>query len=311
MRLAHLSDLHVLDMQGISPWRFFNKRLLGGANLLLGRAKAHQPHLLEAALEEIQRLGCEHVVVSGDLTNLGLESEFARVAAILRRHCRPEQVTLVPGNHDRYTLGAALAGRFERGMAEWLVNDLPVMSGGRAWPKVRLLGPVALIAVDSAPPQPWLVSGGWVGPSQRQALATLLRHPDVESRRKVVLMHHHLQRPPHKKREFPRGLLDRRRVLAVLGQGGVEVVLHGHNHRRQVQRIDVGSGTPLVVCEAGSTTVARARDTALLGKFNVYGFSPHGLDEVLTYLWQPRAQRFVAWKQVTFSVDGAMTERSL
>ena len=49
MRLAHISDLHVLDLKGIKPWRFLNKRVTGGLNLLLGRSKIHRPELLDTA----------------------------------------------------------------------------------------------------------------------------------------------------------------------------------------------------------------------------------------------------------------------
>ena len=37
MRLAHISDLHVLSLRGVRPLEFANKRIVGGLNLLTGR----------------------------------------------------------------------------------------------------------------------------------------------------------------------------------------------------------------------------------------------------------------------------------
>src|SRR5690554_6518437 len=86
MLLAHLSDIHVLDLAGVRFYRFFNKRVTGGLNLLLKRSKAHKPALLEEALDRIEGLGCDHVLVTGDLTNLALPSEFERARRILEAH---------------------------------------------------------------------------------------------------------------------------------------------------------------------------------------------------------------------------------
>ena len=49
MLLAHISDLHVLDLTGVRPWRFLNKRMTGGLNLVLGRRRMHRIEVVEAA----------------------------------------------------------------------------------------------------------------------------------------------------------------------------------------------------------------------------------------------------------------------
>ena len=43
MRVAHFSDLHVLDLEGVSTSRFLNKRFTGWVNLRLKRQHKHRP----------------------------------------------------------------------------------------------------------------------------------------------------------------------------------------------------------------------------------------------------------------------------
>jgi hypothetical protein len=53
MRIAHLSDPHLLDLDGVSPWRLLlNKRLTGYANILLKRGHAHRPRFVDAIVDE-------------------------------------------------------------------------------------------------------------------------------------------------------------------------------------------------------------------------------------------------------------------
>ncbi len=71
MRIAHFSDLHVLALDGVGAWRFLNKRLTGWMNLRLKRSHKHHESHVRAVAREITRAHVDHVVVTGDLTNLG------------------------------------------------------------------------------------------------------------------------------------------------------------------------------------------------------------------------------------------------
>src|SRR6185369_3679834 len=75
-RIAHISDLHVLSRTG-AHWRamLFNKRITGYANTLLRRGRVHRREFLLAVLKAAAK-EADHVVVTGDITNLALESEF-------------------------------------------------------------------------------------------------------------------------------------------------------------------------------------------------------------------------------------------
>jgi Icc protein len=103
MRIAHVSDVHLLH-----PHR-------AAASLsarLVSYARAFDPVARKARLERALALavarGADHVVVSGDLTEIGAPAQFEAFGeALANAGLRGDQVTLVPGNHDAY--GAASA----------------------------------------------------------------------------------------------------------------------------------------------------------------------------------------------------------
>lgn len=103
MRIAHLSDVHILDPGAgtrKAGYRFAAKLVS------MGRRVDPRPRTerLQRALAHAKKAGAEHVVISGDLTEVGEEVEFRHVAEILESSGFPaESFTLVPGNHDAYT----------------------------------------------------------------------------------------------------------------------------------------------------------------------------------------------------------------
>src|SRR3954447_19814049 len=127
MRIAHFSDLHVLALDGVPPQRFLNKRFTGWVNLRVKRAHKHRPAHVRAIAREITRAKVDHVVITGDLTNLALEQEFEATKQLLEDDLQLDaaNVTVVPGNHDLYTRGALRARLFTTFFAHYMVSDLP------------------------------------------------------------------------------------------------------------------------------------------------------------------------------------------
>ena len=66
VRIAHLSDLHLLSLEGAVPYRLFNKRITGYLNLRFHRKSVHKPRAVRAAARAIKLLGIDHVVITGD-----------------------------------------------------------------------------------------------------------------------------------------------------------------------------------------------------------------------------------------------------
>lgn len=248
-RIGHVSDLHVLSHTG-AQWRamLFNKRITGYANLLLHRARVHRREYLEAVLAQGSN-DADHLVVTGDITNLALEDEYEDARLLLDDIARRTEVTVVPGNHDIYLPAVFHDRRFAHYFAQFLRSDLPEFATD-LFPCVKLRGPVAIIAISSGVPRPPFIAAGAVGAPQRDALAKVLAHPEVARRTAVILIHH----PPVDDRsrlaQLRDGLVDAadvRRTLQPLKRG---LVLFGHVHFR-------------VRCRLGNLDVVGASGAAL------------------------------------------------
>ena len=114
MRIAHLSDPHLLDLAGVPSGRLLgNKRLTGYLTIKLHRGSAHRREVVEAMVDDINRGGFDHVVITGDVTNLALEPEFELARRVFDRlEVGPANVSVIPGNHDVYTRGSERSQRF-------------------------------------------------------------------------------------------------------------------------------------------------------------------------------------------------------
>jgi 3',5'-cyclic AMP phosphodiesterase CpdA len=297
MKIAHLSDLHLLAMGGVPPWRFLNKRMTGMANLRLKRASIHRSEYVRAIAREIRSTGVDHVVITGDLTNLALESEFELARDVIERDLGLDasRVTIVPGNHDVYTRGSFRSRRFERYFARWLESDLPDLrpsSARTAFPVVKLRGPAAIVALSSAVPRLPLVAAGQLGHAQLEALARVLEHPEVKKRFLVLALHHPAVHPWSAAKAYLEGLRDADALLSLLEPLRAGLVLHGHLHRR-IQRSLSTRGGELQQLGATSASLHNAAPDRMAG-FNVYELDERGLSRVDAFVYDPEASTFRA-----------------
>ncbi len=279
MKIAHISDLHLLALEGNAARRFLNKRFTGWVNLRYRRKAIHKPDVARAVARELRERDVDHVVITGDVTNLALESEFELVRRYLEHDLgfEPSRVSMVPGNHDVYTQGSHRARRFQCYFGEYITTDLPdatsVPDVGR-FPYVRLRGPVAFIGLSSAVPRPILMASGHIGPAQRAALHALLGHEEVRRRLPVILQHHPFHNPPKALKRYMNGLEDADAENDVLQGVDRGLLLHGHLHRRVKQRITTGGGH---IDAVGSTSASLLdpRDERM-GGFNLYEVDDEG-----------------------------------
>jgi predicted MPP superfamily phosphohydrolase len=114
--LAHLSDPHLPPLPAARLRDLTGKRALGYLNWTRNRHKYHRREVLDALVADMQAQRPDHIAVTGDLVNLALESEFAPAQAWLESVGTPQQVTVVPGNHDAYVRATRhrFAGAFEQ-----------------------------------------------------------------------------------------------------------------------------------------------------------------------------------------------------
>jgi 3',5'-cyclic AMP phosphodiesterase CpdA len=285
MRIAHLSDLHALDLTGVRWTRFINKRLTGLVNLVGRRRDAHPLHLLDAVIDAVREAAVDHVVITGDVSNLALESEFAAVRERLERLGPPERVSLIPGNHDIYTRGAARARRFEHHFAPWLFE--PGADPATApYPTLKRPGEeIAIVGFRSAEPRAPLIATGRVTEDQLARFDMLVASGALAGRYPIALVHHNLHRRTWRK-NLMHGLKDRDAFLGRLAAGGVRLLLHGHTH--YAHRFESHG---ITIIGSGSSTW-KSSDPAHVARFNVYTIEGGELVGTRVHRWEASAERF-------------------
>lgn len=279
MRIAHISDVHVKWPAGRGgPWyRYLNKRVLGGLNLLLHRS--HPIEIMEALVADLRGDPPDHLVVSGDLTNLAFEAEFERARGYIDAiGLPPERVSLIPGNHDTYTRGSYRERLLEAAFADYL--------GGPdvTWPRKQVREGVAFVSTTSCVPTPWFRAWGRMGAEQLARVGALLRE---ESGFKVVLVHHppllwngEPDRPSH-------GNKDGAELLRVCREGGAHMLLCGHVHRNYSYVLEGG----LRIECAGSATEA-PKAFGQRATYNRYLVEDGALKEHEVRAFHPTAKQF-------------------
>ncbi|MFO8074231.1 MAG: metallophosphoesterase [Polyangia bacterium] len=294
-RIVHLSDLHFPLRDPVPLRALLGKRALGWANLRLRRAAVHSLEVAEALLESAAREEADLVLITGDFVNLALAGELRRASRILQGSgLDPGRTMLLPGNHDRYTPLADLAGAYERAMSDWLPLGFD-RSGG--YPLLRALGPVSVLGLDTATWRGPLRAAGRLDRMQLERLAEALASPSLERRHPVIAMHH----PPFRlrgaaARDWRNGLEGRERLRAVL-RGRSCTLLHGHLHRaarREEGRMEI-VGAP----SASSDTA----DSSTRAAYHLYTFDREGLCEAVAITLAADGSGFVRAPLVNRALD--------
>lgn len=249
--LAHLSDLHLLEAEHGLRSGLPRRRL---AYLSAGRRHDAEDRRRRAlrALVTARKSGADHVLVTGDLTEDGIEAQYEVLAEVLHASgLAPERVTLLPGNHDLYAAGdafaKALAGPL-RAFAATSAAGVPIM-----------LRDAAVLPVSTAVAQPYQLSAGKVGAPAIASVGKLAEATRRSGRALVLAMHH-----PPAKRAMPLmqwidGLRDHAAMRAVLAEHEHVHVVHGHTHEATDEGVRPGATPRIFGTEAvvGSDTPVR------------------------------------------------------
>ncbi len=303
MRFVHISDPHLLSLSGARLADYASKRWIGRMNLLVSRGRHHRPEVFDALVDDINREAVDHVVVTGDVTNIALpcEFEFAR-GRFDRLAGGPPGVTVVPGNHDAYVQqGAELFSHhfepYHLPDADWLWPDgapdsLGERSGAR-WPVVRVRGDLAIIGLSTSLQTPWFTAYGVLGDVQLERLRAALGDSRLAGKFRVIAIHHPPAGPPSSSRI--RGLRDRARLAEILAESGAELVLHGHEHRDLVAEL---SGPRGAIPVRGIPSASyEAHDHNRIARYRIYELERSAGSErpvvarEIVRIWDPANQR--------------------
>jgi 3',5'-cyclic AMP phosphodiesterase CpdA len=237
LTVAHLSDPHLTTLENARPRALLNKRLLGYLSWWRRRRLVHDRRVLSAVVDDLAASSPDQLVVTGDLTHIGLPEECAEAAEWLDALATRAPLFVVLGNHDRYTRDDPLT-TVER-WRDYLRGD-----DDAELPSVRVRGRVALIGVDTALPTAPFLATGAVGERQRARLAQLLETLGAQGCFRLVAMHHS---PLPEGHAWRKRLTDAGEVMAIFERAGAELVVHGHGHVERHDVVPTANGPMLVL----------------------------------------------------------------
>jgi Icc protein len=219
--LAHISDLH------------------------LGKNAAAEAGVT-AIRDALIAAGIDHVVITGDVTHRGRIVELASFWKIVAPLMNRDQLTLVPGNHDR--LGDDVAEAIH-GVARVAVTNAPGLH---------------LVRFDSTGThnRGWLAGHGVMTDTDVGAIDAAVGAAPAGAL-VIVMLHHHVLPLPadHAAERLVSWLgypyadeLERGRTLLASLRGRCDLVLHGHRHAPQSTTLFAEDARPLSIYNAGSST---------------------------------------------------------
>ena len=222
MRIVHLSDIHVW-LYTLNPLRLLSKRAVGMMELLAGRARKFRRERLREVIEQVSGLAPDHLLITGDLTTTALSDEFRDArAALAPLLADPSRVTVIPGNHDRYTTGSVRSRQFER----WFGAFAP--PGPYPWLR-PLDGETAILGLDAT--RSHISASGRLPLKQFERARALLADPRERPRRLIVACHYPLVAPAANASELhPKRMKNAEDVARWLAGIGPHLYCCGHVH---------------------------------------------------------------------------------
>jgi 3',5'-cyclic AMP phosphodiesterase CpdA len=263
--LAHLSDPHLAPLPKPRLRELLGKRATGYFNWVRNRHLIHSRPMLDKLTADLAVQHPDHIVVTGDLVNIALEAEFGPACDWLKTIGSPQDVTLVPGNHDAYV--ASTWPRCGHVWLDYMRGDDAADVAHARFPYLRRRGPLLLIGVSTAVPTAPFMATGRLGQQQLAELAALLAQHASDDCFRVLLIHHPLRSPASRRHKR---LTDATALLDVLRVHGVQLILHGHDHKHSLMWFD-GPSTriPAIGVPSASGAVRAKHDAAAYNLFRI------------------------------------------
>lgn len=242
---AQISDPHLSSLEGVRPGELLSKRALGYLSWRRRRRFEHRPEVLAALQQDLDQFELDQVLVTGDLTHVGLPQEFRQALTWLENLGAPDHVAVIAGNHD-----ASVPSPWKDTFALWLdymASDAPAGpqdSLTALYPSLRTRGDIAFIGLNTACPKPPFMATGTAGPEQLARLPALLDAAHARGQFRVVYLHHS---PLPGREKWRKRLTDAAEVQAIISRHGAELVLNGHGHRAHYDELDTTHGSVPVI----------------------------------------------------------------
>ena len=243
--IIHISDLHFHSYpQSLSELNA--KRILGATNLLIRRAREFPLERAKLMVKRIQRMEWDHLVISGDITQLSLKREFSLAREVLDPLLlKSDRVTVIPGNHDRYIDLKEGEDFFYKYFGEFFgSNDIHVSKINQKW---------MLVGWDSAHPNDLSTASGTVKSSTIRSTEKLINNsPDRTNF--IVANHYPLTFPEYWKLDRFHELYNLVPVRNwILQNPQIRLYLHGHIHKNWVHCLPRDSASELLLVNSAAS----------------------------------------------------------
>ncbi|MGB5438807.1 MAG: metallophosphoesterase [Gammaproteobacteria bacterium] len=292
---AHISDPHMTTLEGARGRLLLNKRLLGYLSWHRKRRYQHRPEILSALQQDLQARPLEQLLITGDLTHVGLPQEFAQALVWLQQLGDPRQVAVVPGNHD-----TLVKVSWEDTFALWddyLASDEPVTT---RFPSLRIRGAVAYIGLSSGCPTPPFMATGTIGKAQLERLPQLLAATRKQGLFRVIYLHHS---PLTGTEKWRKRLTDAAALQALIEEHGAELLLHGHGHRAHYRELETRHGrVPTLAVPSASAVGLHGAEVAHYNRFAVARTTSGWAVDIESRGYDSAQGRFTAQSQQTLKL---------
>lgn len=239
-KIAHISDLH------------FN-----------GHNESHKEKLVKLIWDIINR-NCDHIAITGDITDNADEKDYNALREIFQHFniLSKEKLTLIPGNHDIFGSEKVEGGVFlypsickKVNFTEKVhffyqnfketFNELEIDDDEYIFPCFKIINNIALISINSV--AEWSMernpkgTNGNVSDRRFLKLKEILLLNEFEHKFKIVLIHHHFNKPVLDSNNIEHSLwlyieryrmklYNKDRLFKLFNESEVNLVLHGHTH---------------------------------------------------------------------------------
>lgn len=205
------------------------------------------------AVNEINLLNPDFIILTGDLTDEGYYDQFKKVVEYLDMFDAP--LFAVPGNHDGRNLG-------NESFEEFI--------GEESW-ELEGVDNAVVIGLNSSLPD---VNEGSIGKPQQLWLEKQLDDCVINDKFSIVAFHHHIIPIPKTGRER-NVLLDAGDVLKILVDHEVDMVLVGHKHVPNIWKMN-----NTLIINAGSISSKKLRGKDV-NSYNIYEIDDDSIRVIL------------------------------
>lgn len=205
--IAHISDLHISDI-------------------------AFEEDVFLQAVNEINALNPDMIILTGDITNNGYYKQYEKAMGYLAMFEAP--LFAVPGNHDARNLG---------------YQTFEELVGERSW-KLTKDDDFTVIGLDSSAADD---NKGHIGIPQHLWMERQLDECVIDGGFSIIALHHHIISIPQTGRE--RNVLsDAGDILKTITTHEVDLVMSGHKHVPNIWKIN-----ETIIVNAGSLSSNKLR----------------------------------------------------